>query len=140
MLPFCGYNMAEYWNHWVEMGQRFAGAPRIFQVNWFRKDADGKYIWPGYGENSRVLAWIIDRLEGNADAIESPIGYLPHLGDLSLEGLDVSADAMEQLFAVDPQTWLAECDLTDEYFGQFGDSVPSEVRGELASLRQRLMA
>ncbi|MEI6405042.1 MAG: phosphoenolpyruvate carboxykinase (GTP) [Actinomycetes bacterium] len=138
MLPFCGYNMADYWGHWVDMGQTFAGVPKIFQVNWFRKNADGKYIWPGFGENSRVLAWIIDRLEGNVEATDSPIGWLPVPGDLNVDGLSISDADLSDLFAVDAQTWLAECDMTEEYFVQFGDHVPSQVRTELASLRERL--
>jgi phosphoenolpyruvate carboxykinase (GTP) len=139
MLPFCGYNMADYWGHWVEMGRRFGGVPRIFQVNWFRKNAQGKYIWPGYGENSRVLAWIVDRLEGNAGAVDSPIGLLPSPGDLDLSGLPLSEADTRDLFDVDAASWLAECDLTEEYFAQFGDQVPQPVREELAALRQRLI-
>ena len=140
MLPFCGYNMADYWGHWVKMGKEFGGVPRIFQVNWFRKDGEGRYIWPGYGENSRVLAWIIERLEGGVGAVDSPIGLMPEAGDLNLDGLDVPASDLEQLFAVDTTTWLAECDLTEDYFAQFGDSVPTAVRAQLADLRERLQA
>ena len=138
MLPFCGYNMADYWGHWIEMGKKYSGVPEIFQVNWFRKNADGKYIWPGFGENSRVLAWIIDRLEGNVQAVESPIGLLPVPGDLNVDGLSISDADMLELFAVDSDTWLSECDMTEDYFVQFGDHVPAQVREELASLRERL--
>jgi phosphoenolpyruvate carboxykinase (GTP) len=140
MLPFCGYNMADYWGHWVDMGEKFSGVPAIFQVNWFRKNSDGKYIWPGYGENSRVLAWVISRLEGRVDAIESPLGLLPKPEDLDVDGLNLSFDDLSDLFHVDAKTWLAECDMTEEYFSMFGSRVPDEVREELTGLRQRLVA
>ena len=139
MLPFCGYNMADYWGHWVKMGRVLgSNAPKIFQVNWFRKGADGSFLWPGFGENSRVLEWIVGRIEGSADAMETPIGLLPASGSLDLDGLELADDAVEQLFDVDRDSWLAECDLTDEYFAQFGDRVPAALRAELASLRYHL--
>lgn len=138
MLPFCGYNMADYWGHWVEMGQKFAGVPQIFQVNWFRKNDEGKFIWPGFGENSRVLAWIIDRLEGTVDGEDSPVGLLPKRSDMNLAGLDLSEADLDELFDVDKSSWLAECELTDEYFGQFDDRVPNELEAELADLKSRL--
>ena len=138
MLPFCGYNMADYWGHWVEMGQKFAGVPQIFQVNWFRKNDEGKFIWPGFGENSRVLAWIVDRLEGTVDGQDSPVGLLPHRDDLNLSGLDLSDGDLNELFNVDKGSWLAECELTDEYFGQFDDRVPAELEAELEDLKSRL--
>ena len=138
MLPFCGYNMADYWGHWVEMGQKFAGVPQIFQVNWFRKNDEGKFIWPGFGENSRVLAWIVDRLEGTVDGQDSPVGLLPNREDLNLDGLDLGADDVNELFNVDKGSWLAECELTDEYFGQFDDRVPAELEAELEDLKSRL--
>ncbi|BDZ53832.1 phosphoenolpyruvate carboxykinase (GTP) [Agromyces marinus] len=139
MLPFCGYNMADYWGHWVKMGRILGeNAPQIFQVNWFRKGHDGKFLWPGFGENSRVIEWIVGRLEGTADAESSPIGMLPAAGSLDLDGIEISDDALEQLFEVDPKTWLAECELTEEYFSQFGDRVPAALRAELSSLRYHL--
>ncbi len=138
MLPFCGYNMADYWGHWIEMGEKFKNLPEIFQVNWFRKNSEGKYIWPGFGENSRVLAWVIDRLEGNVDVVETAIGNLPVDGDLNLDGLEIAPADLAELFAIDQESWSAECDLTDEYFVQFGDRVPAAVREELASLKGRL--
>ena len=140
MLPFCGYNMADYWSHWLTIGG-FTSAdklPKIFQVNWFRKDANGDYIWPGYGENSRVLEWIINRLDGQAEAVETPIGFLPAPGALNFDGLDLSADQIADLFAVDAANWLAEADLTDEYYDKFGDRVPPALREQLAALRTRL--
>lgn len=138
MLPFCGYNMADYWGHWVDMGQKFTNLPEIFQVNWFRKNSDGKFIWPGFGENSRVLAWIVDRLEGNVDAVETALGDLPVEDDLNLDGLDIPQADLVELFAIDKASWSAECDLTDEYFVQFGNHLPAEMREELASLKARL--
>lgn len=139
MLPFCGYNMADYWGHWLKVGKELGTkAPAIFQVNWFRKGPDGGFIWPGFGENSRVLEWMIRRIEGNADAVDTPIGLLPAEDGLNLDGLDLSKEAVDQLFAIDPTSWLAECDLTEEYFDKFGDRVPPALRAELASVRYHL--
>ena len=140
MLPFCGYNMADYWGHWVNMGRTFANVPKLFQVNWFRKNEDGQFIWPGFGENSRVLAWVVDRLENEAEGIDSPVGILPKREDLPLDGLEISEADLAALFDVDKGSWLAECDLTDEYFSQFDDRVPAEIQAELAELKQRLNA
>ncbi len=140
MLPFCGYNMASYWGHWLSIGKATdpEKLPRIFQVNWFRKDASGKFIWPGFGDNSRVLSWIVDRLEGNAGAAQTPIGLRPADGELDVSGLDLTPDQLAELFEVDPATWLAEADLTEEYFAQFGDRLPPELTEELTNLRERL--
>lgn len=142
MLPFCGYNMADHWAHWLSMGDTLgeAGRPAVFQVNWFRKGADGRYLWPGFGENSRVLAWILRRVEGTADAVESPVGLLPAPGSLDLDGLDLPDADVTALFDVDPASWLAECDLTDDFLAQFGDRVPAEIVAHLAALRARLAA
>ena len=140
MLPFCGYNMADYWGHWVNMGRTFANVPKLFQVNWFRKNEAGDFIWPGFGENSRVLAWVVDRLENDAEGIDSPVGILPNREDLLLDGLGISEHDLTALFDVDKTSWLAECDLTDEYFGQFDGRVPPELQAELAELKQRLQA
>ena len=142
MLPFCGYNMADYWGHWLSVGKATSPEklPKIYQVNWFRKDAAGNYIWPGYGENSRVLAWIIDRLEGLAEAVETPIGRVPAAGALDVSGMDISDEVLAELFAVDAASWLAEADLTGEYFTQFGDRLPSELVGQLDALKARLQA
>ena len=139
MLPFCGYNMADYWGHWVKMGRLLGNkAPAIFQVNWFRKGADGSFLWPGFGENSRVLKWIVERIEGSAPATSSPIGLLPTPGSLDTEGLELEPGALEELFAVDRDSWLAECKLTGEYFDQFDGRVPAAMQAELSSLRYRL--
>lgn len=140
MLPFCGYNMADYWNHWLKIGS-FTSAdklPKVYAVNWFRKDANGKFIWPGFGENSRVLAWIVDRLADKAEAQDTAIGRLPADGALDLDGLDISAEQLAELFHIDPVTWSAEADLTQEYYDQFGDRVPAVLREQLDGLRSRL--
>jgi phosphoenolpyruvate carboxykinase (GTP) len=142
MLPFCGYNMADYWGHWLKIGEKAdpEKLPRIFQVNWFRKDEGGRFIWPGFGENSRVLAWIVERVEGRVEAEPTAIGGKPKDGDLYVDGLDLTGEQLEELFAVEPERWLAECDLTEEYFEQFGDRVPQALYDELADLRERLQA
>jgi phosphoenolpyruvate carboxykinase (GTP) len=142
MLPFCGYNMADYWTHWLKIGQ-FTSAdklPRVYQVNWFRKDRDGRYIWPGFGDNSRVLDWVIRRVAGEADAVETPIGRIPAEGELDLEGVDISDEQLAELFAVNAESWLAEADLTEEYYGKFGDRVPQALRDQLQALRSRLQS
>ena len=138
MLPFCGYNMADYWGHWVNMGRTFANVPKLFQVNWFRKNESGDFIWPGFGENSRVLAWVVDRLENEAEGIDSPVGVLPNREDLPLDGLAITESDLDALFDVDKSSWLAECDLTEEYFSQFDGRVPPELQAELADLKSRL--
>jgi len=142
MLPFCGYNMADYWGHWLTIGNftQAAKLPKIYSVNWFRKDANGKFLWPGYGDNSRVLDWVIRRLEGTAQAVETPIGNIPASGELDLQGLSISDEQMNELFAINPQSWLAECDLTEQYYAKFGDRVPAALVQELQGLRDRLQA
>ena len=140
MLPFCGYNMADYWGHWLKIGNFTSPEklPRIYAVNWFRRDADGRFLWPGFGDNSRVLKWIIRRIEGSADAVDTPIGRLPVLEELDLDGVAISNADLEELFRLDRGSWKAEADLTQEYFEQFGDRVPQAMRDELAALRERL--
>ena len=141
MLPFCGYNMADYWAHWLRMGRLLGDrAPRIFAVNWFRKSADGRYLWPGFGDNSRPIAWALRRVAGEVSAQDALSGRLPALDDLDLDGLDLSDDALEQLFALDPDAWEREADLTESYFAQFGDRLPSELARELQALRDRITA
>jgi phosphoenolpyruvate carboxykinase (GTP) len=139
MLPFCGYNMADYFAHWLVIGRREgAKLPRIFCVNWFRKGADGGFLWPGYGENSRVLAWIFRRCEGGAEAVETPIGHVPAPGALDTEGLDLSEDALAALLEVDPELWRAQLPQVHEHFARFGDDLPQELRDQLAALERRL--
>jgi phosphoenolpyruvate carboxykinase (GTP) len=141
MLPFCGYHMADYFGHWLEIGRReSAQLPRIFYVNWFRKDAGGRWLWPGFGENSRVLAWIFERCAGTAQARETPIGLLPAEGALDVEGLDVSAEDLAELLRVDPEDWRAELPSIHEHFAQFGEKLPQELRAQLAALEARLGA
>jgi phosphoenolpyruvate carboxykinase (GTP) len=141
MLPFCGYNMADYFAHWLEIGQATDAdkLPKIFYVNWFRKGADGKFLWPGFGENGRVLAWVFSRISGEGAFVETPIGRIPTTeGGLELDGLDVAAEDMAELLRVDPEEWKAELPLIEEYFDTFGDKVPAELRSQLEALRQRL--
>ncbi len=139
MLPFCGYNMADYWAHWLDMGQILGDkAPRIFQVNWFRKDDDGHWLWPGFGENSRPIEWALRRVAGEAEATDAISGRIPAEGALNLDGLDISDHDLDALFALDPNAWAAEADLTEEYFAQFGTKVPEALLQELANLRARV--
>lgn len=140
MLPFCGYNMADYWGHWLKIGEFTTPdkLPKIYSVNWFRKNSDNKFIWPGFGENARVLEWIVNRLSNNAEAVDTPIGRIPAKGALDLAGLDLSDAAVTELFAVDKDSWLAETDLTEAYYAEFGDRVPAELTAQLGALRQRL--
>ena len=140
MLPFCGYNMADYWAHWLRIGSFTTQEklPRVYQVNWFRKDREGRYIWPGFGDNSRVLDWIVRRVAGDAEAVETPIGRIPAAGELDLDGVDVTPEQVAELFAVNADSWLAEADLTEDYYARFGDRVPAQLRGQLDALRARL--
>jgi phosphoenolpyruvate carboxykinase (GTP) len=140
MLPFAGYNMADYWSHWLDVGQATSAEnrPRIFQVNWFRKDEKGNWLWPGFGENSRVLEWIVRRIEGTAAGRESAVGVHPAEGELNLDGLDMSERDRQELFAIDVRTWIAECELTHDYFSGFGNALPGALVTELSDLRSRL--
>ncbi|GAA5038791.1 phosphoenolpyruvate carboxykinase (GTP) [Microbacterium fluvii] len=140
MLPFCGYNMADYFGHWLSVGQklRFDRAPRIFQVNWFRKGTDGRFLWPGFGDNSRVVDWIIRRIEGEVGAVDTPIGRLPVSADLNLDGIEVPQADLDELFAIDADSWLQEADLTEEFYSTFEGRVPAQLYAELAALRYRL--
>lgn len=141
MMPFCGYNMADHWSHWLSIGQKLEAAgttPRIFQVNWFRKGDDGSFLWPGFAENARVLEWILERVDGKAAGVDTALGWKPAEGKLNLEGLDVSAHQLEQLFEVDPEAWLAELDSTEEFFAGFGDRLPAGLGTQLADIRRRL--
>ena len=139
MLPFCGYNMADYWQHWVNIGlQENAQLPAIYYVNWFRKDSDGKFMWPGFGENSRVLKWIFERSTDETDAVETAIGNLPAIDTVDFSGLDLSEDQIAELLRVEIDGWLSEIPLIEAYYDQFGDHVPLELREELRNLKQRL--
>ncbi len=140
MLPFCGYNMADYFQHWLDVGA--AGdpdkLPKMFHVNWFRKGADGTFIWPGFGDNSRVLEWVFERCAGRGDAIESPIGMLPTPNAIPTDGLDLGEEAMTRLLAVDNEEWKAEVPLIAEHFDGLGERLPDDLQTELSELEKRL--
>ncbi len=141
MKPFCGYHMGDYWGHWVEMGEKLGDkAPKIFNVNWFKQDENGNFIWPGYGDNMRVLDWIIKRCEGTVDAVETPIGYLPKKEDLNLEGIEdeVTPEILDELLAVDKDLWKAEVADIREFYKQFGDRLPQAMADQLNNLEARL--
>lgn len=138
MIPFCGYNMGDYFGHWLEMGKKIPNPPKIFHVNWFRTNADGKFLWPGFGDNMRVLLWILDRCEGKVGANETAIGYLPKKEDLNLTGLDISDDTLTELLSIDKDVWLKETEGIGEFFAKFGDKLPKELAEELDNLKKRL--
>jgi phosphoenolpyruvate carboxykinase (GTP) len=140
MLPFCGYNIGDYFNHWLMIGRKLQRAPRIFMVNWFRKDRDGSFLWPGYGENLRMLKWIVDRVMGRVDSRETPIGLLPKVGDLDLNGLDVPNDQLTEALAVRPNEWRAELDLQERLFASIGETLPSELEVQLETVRSGIEA
>lgn len=140
MKPFVGYNMADYFGHWIEMGEKMDAdkAPKIFHVNWFRKDDDGNFLWPGFGDNMRVLLWILDRCEGKADAVESPIGLLPTTDDIDTTGLSISKEQLADLLSVDKKVWMEDVENQEQYFAQFGDRLPKEIKEELETLKNNL--
>ena len=141
MLPFCGYNMADYWGHWIEMQKKVGDKfPKVYQVNWFRKDEDGNFMWPGFGDNARVLDWIVRRAAGEVEAIDGVTGRYPHFEDFNLEGLDIDEAKWAKLFEIDPDAWAAEMDDTEEYFSQFGDKLPAAITEQLAKFRARIAA
>ncbi len=141
MLPFCGYNMADYFAHWLSFGEKIAedSLPKIFQVNWFRKSSDGSFLWPGFGENSRVIDWIISRLEERSEGQQSPIGLMPNISELNLDGLNFEEGELEALFEVDPESWLYEVRSIEQFFERFGAKLPQELRAELIELEARLL-
>jgi phosphoenolpyruvate carboxykinase (GTP) len=139
MLPFCGYNMGSYFRHWLDMGKKIKNPPKIFHVNWFRTDARGKFVWPGYGENLRVLQWIVDRSLGRVGAVEAPIGNMPNLEDIPLEGSGVSPETLRsQLLNIDTKEWEEELRSQNEFFGKIGDTLPREILSEQEALLKRL--
>ena len=138
MKPFAGYNYGDYWAHWFDMGKKLKSPPKIYHVNWFRRDADGKFLWPGFGDNLRVLAWILNRCAGKAEAQETAIGNLPRASDLNLEGLKIEQSALDQLLSVNAEEWRAEAIDMDQYLNEFGDRTPVQLRAEVAALRTRL--
>ena len=140
MLPFIGYHVGDYLRHWLDMGKKSNEAllPKIFYVNWFRRDADGDFLWPGFGHNSRVLKWIFERCEGTAPAVQTPIGFLPKLDTLDVRGLPMKAHALEQLLEVDLEGWLSEIESIKSYYISIGDRIPDRLIQELSKLEQRL--
>ena len=140
MLPFCGYNMADYWAHWLSMEKRASKPPKVFRVNWFRRDEKGAFLWPGYGENLRILKWVIERCKGGGEAEKTPIGYVPTKSALDRKGLTVSADALKELLRVDREGWRANLRSQAEFFEKFGDRLPAGIREEYEALARRLKA
>ena len=138
MRPFVGYNMADYFQHWYDMGKKIANPPKIFNVNWFRLDDDGNFMWPGFGDNMRVLNWILDRCEGKVDAVETEIGFVPNKEDLQLEGLDLSDEVVTELLSIDKDAWKEDLANQREFFAQFGDRLPKEIKDSMDELEKRL--
>jgi phosphoenolpyruvate carboxykinase (GTP) len=134
--------MADYWSHWLEVGEALdpQGRPEIFQVNWFRKDSEGKYIWPGFSDNIRVVDWIIKRLEAQAAGVENPLGTIPAQGELELSGVNLSDSGLAELFRLNQESWLAEADLIETYYESFGQHLPGALADELTALKSRLLA
>ena len=140
MLPFCGYHMADYWAHWLDMGRKLGDkAPKIFNVNWFRTDDEGNFVWPGFGDNLRVLEWILGRCEGKVDAVKTPIGYVPHAEDINLEGLeDFDLETLKSILEVDKDLWAKETEGIAEFYAKFGDKLPAELKNQLDTLKSNL--
>jgi phosphoenolpyruvate carboxykinase (GTP) len=138
MKPFCGYNFADYWAHWASFGERLPKLPRIYHVNWFRKDGDGRYMWPGFGDNMRVLKWIVERCAGRVGASRTPIGNLPGAGDLDLGGLAIDHATMDALLSVDPEIWHREVDEIEQFFEEFGERVPEALRRQVKRIRNEI--
>jgi phosphoenolpyruvate carboxykinase (GTP) len=140
MLPFCGYNMADYFGHWLKIGREADASklPKVFLVNWFRKDEEGKFLWSGYGENSRVLEWVFRRCDGEGETVETPLGLLPAAGELNIEGLEISDEALEELLRVDPEAVREQLPQVEEFLARFGDRLPDQIREQLEALKQRL--
>jgi phosphoenolpyruvate carboxykinase (GTP) len=140
MLPFCGYNMGDYWAHWLSMAKRATNPPKIFRVNWFRRNEQGKFLWPGFGENLRVLRWVIERSKDAGQAQETPIGYVPKAASLNGGGLKISQADLDQLVAVDRDAWKQNLKSQGEYFDKFGDRLPAGIKEEHKALTNRLKA
>ena len=138
MLPFCGYHMGDYFKHWLKVGKQMTQPPKIFHVNWFRTDEQGKFLWPGYGENLRVLEWIVERCENTAEAQKTPIGYIPTPRSLDMTGLDMSEQEINKLLQIDNAAWEQESQQIEDFFKQFGQRLPKEIGAELTDLRKRL--
>jgi phosphoenolpyruvate carboxykinase (GTP) len=138
MKPFCGYNFGDYWAHWLDVGAKLKHAPRIFHVNWFRQNAAGKFLWPGFGDNLRVVAWMLDRCDGRAGALETPIGYMPRPGDINTDGLDLDPATMAELCAVPPDAWRQEIAEFRKYLQGYGSRLPAGILEQLDDVERRL--
>jgi phosphoenolpyruvate carboxykinase (GTP) len=138
MLPFCGYNMADYFAHWLDVGNRVAKAPKIFRVNWFRKGEDGKFLWPGYGDNMRVLKWMVERIHGERpNALETPIGWLPRPGDIDTSGTSITPEGLKEALRVDAQEWLTALDDLEGFYNGFGSRLPASIAKTLAETQRK---
>jgi phosphoenolpyruvate carboxykinase (GTP) len=138
MIPFCGYHMGDYWGHWLNVGKRLKQAPKIFHVNWFRKNKEGKFLWPGFGDNLRVIQWILERCRGEGKAEKTPIGYVPAEGAIHTEGLNMAPESMKELCGVDSREWVAELEGQEEFLKKFGNRLPEGIRAEKEALSKRL--
>ena len=139
MRPFCGYNMGEYFQHWLDMGKKIPNPPKIFNVNWFRVDENGKFIWPGFGDNLRVLLWILARCNGEVEAVESPIGYLPKVEDIDLEGTSITPEVLSGLLSIDKESWMQELEDQKAHLAQF-EKLPAELKSQYEGLAARIAA
>ncbi|MEH6606227.1 MAG: phosphoenolpyruvate carboxykinase domain-containing protein, partial [Pseudomonadales bacterium] len=138
MLPFCGYNMGDYWAHWLSMKEGLSSAPAIFRVNWFRKGEDGKFLWPGFSQNMRALQWIVERVRGRAEAVETPLGSVPRYQDINWTGLEFSEDQFDALMRFDAAASVREVNDQDALFDKFGDRLPAEMRAQQQAALKRL--
>lgn len=138
MIPFCGYNMGDYFQHWLNMGKKLTHPPKIYSVNWFRVDDEGKFIWPGFGDNIRVLKWVLDRVNNKVDATETPVGLIPQIDDLDMQGLNIPRPKLEKLFEINPIEWQAELEEVDKFFSQFGSRMPTDLLQECQTLKKKL--
>ncbi len=138
MLPFCGYNMGDYFRHWMDMGKKLPKPPKIFHVNWFKKDAAGEFLWPGFRENFRVIKWMIDRIKGKVSARETPIGLMPHMANLDLKGLDIPKEVMDKLFEVNREEWKKEVEGIEQFYAQFEGRIPQALGQHLENLKKKL--
>jgi phosphoenolpyruvate carboxykinase (GTP) len=136
MRPFCGYNMADYFSHWIQIGKKLLHPPKIYVVNWFRKDEAGNFIWPGFRENSRIIKWMIDRIEGGVSAKNTPLGSMPQYEDMNLEGLDFSRESFEKLFEVNAEAWKKEAEEVEKFYGEFGERLPNDLMIQLKKLKE----
>jgi phosphoenolpyruvate carboxykinase (GTP) len=138
MLPFCGYHMADYFQHWLDMGKNLSSPPKIFHVNWFRTDEQGKFLWPGFGENFRVLEWVLGRCEDEAGAVSTPVGYIPRFDDINTDELDVTEEQLKVLLSVESDMWAEEVKGIEEFYKKFGDKLPTELKEELETLKKNI--